>query len=122
MSDKEYSETEEDIFKYVKEDYAVEDFLKNKATREKLYNDAIRKYENEIEYFVEKFYINEVNHCNYTGATIFDNEHEFSHLNDLFKIIFSNINLKYNLDVIFNDEELMEDFVNEELKNKPENS
>ena len=97
-------------------------FLNNKITGPILYENAINKYENIIERQIEKFYKVEVDYANNSGATIFNNEKDYDHLFDLFKIVFANVNLKYNLDIIYNDDDILNDFVTEELKNKPENS
>lgn len=122
MSDYDYSDTEEDIKVCLKEDYTLNDFLNNKITGPILYENAINKYENIIERQIEKFYKVEVDYANNSGATIFNNEKDYDHLFDLFKIVFANVNLKYNLDIIYNDDDILNDFVTEELKNKPENS
>ena len=122
MSDYDYSDTEEDIKVCLKEDYTLNDFLNNKITGPILYENAINKYENIIERQIEKFYKVEVDYANNSGATIFNNEKDYDHLFDLFKIVFANVNLKYNLDIIYNDDDILNDFVTEELKNKTENS
>ena len=122
MSDYDYSDTEEDIKVCLKEDYTLNDFFNNKITGPILYENAINKYENIIERQIEKFYKVEVDYANNSGATIFNNEKDYDHLFDLFKIVFANVNLKYNLDIIYNDDDILNDFVTEELKNKPENS
>ena len=120
MSENEYSDEELDIITCIKENYDLNDFLENKITGPILYEDAIQRYENTIEKKVEDFYKMEVDYACNSGATIFNNEKDYDHLLDLFKIVFLNINLKYNLDIIFNDEDVMNDFATEVIKNKPE--
>ena len=122
MSDNEYSDNELDVSTCVKEDYNLHDFLENKITGPILYEDAIKKYENIIEKKVENFYKAEVDYASYSGATIFNNEKDYDHLNDLLKIVFNTVNLNYNLDIILNNEDLINDFATEEVKNNPENS
>ena len=122
MNEHEYSDSEEDIITRIKEDYDLNDFIENKITGPILYEDAVKKYENIIESKVENFYKSEVDYACNSGATIFNNEKDYDHLFDLFKIVFSNVNLNYNLDVILNDEDVVNEFAKEKLKNKPKNS
>ena len=122
MSEQEYSENEEDMITCIKENYTLDDFLKSKVTGQILYDDAVNKYENNVEKKVEDFYKKEVDYACYSGATIFNNEKDYDHLYDLFKIVFSNVNLKYNLDTIYNDEYILNEFAKEQIKNKSENS
>ena len=116
MSDQEYEE--DDVIKCIKEDFDLNDFLENEITGTVLYEDAIQNYENNVEKRIERFYFNEVSFCNNIGTTIFDNECDYAHIDDLFKIVFKNINLKYNLDLIHNNEELMMQFADSEIAKK----
>ena len=56
MSEQEYSENEEDMITCIKENYTLDDFLKSKVTGQILYDDAVNKYENNVEKKVEDFY------------------------------------------------------------------
>ena len=120
MSEPEYFDGEDDIINCVMDDFTLDDFLANKVTGSLLYENAIKSYEAKVENVVKGFYKNEVDYAHNSGSTIFDNEKDYDHLLDLFKIVFNNINLKYNLDIIYNDKDLMREFAYEELKNKPE--
>lgn len=122
MSENECSDNELDILTCVKEEYSLNDFLENNVTGPILYEDAIKRYENNVEKKVEDFYRAEVDYAVYSGATIFYNEKDYDHLHDLLKIVFTNVNLNYNLDIIFNNEDIVNNFATEEVKNKPENS
>ena len=122
MSDNEYSDFEDDFIKCIKENYNLSDFLESNVTGPILYENAIKNYENKVESKVEDFYKKEIDFACHSGAKIFNNEKDYDHILDLFKIVFANINLNYNLDVILNNEDVMNDFASEEIKKKSENS
>lgn len=122
MSDYDNSDDEEDIIARIKEDYTLDEFLVNDVTGPILQENAIQRYECRVESFLGDFYRNEVDYATYSGATIFNNEKDYDHLDDLFKIVFANVNLNYNLDTIYNDEHLIKEFAYSVLKPKPENS
>ena len=105
-----------DYIKIIKEEFNLEDFLNSEILGPVLYEDAIKRYEQKVEVKVAKFYKNEVDYFKGLGAILFDNEFDYNHMDDLFKIIFSNIKLNYNPDIIFENDYLVENFINEQLK------
>lgn len=122
MSDVEYLDSEDDIINYIMNDFTLDDFLNNTVAGPLLYENAIKSYESKVERVVEGFYKNEVDYAHNSGATIFNNEKDYDHLFDLFKIVFNNTNLKYNLDIIYNDKELIREVAYEEIKNNANNN
>lgn len=105
-----------DYIKIIKEEFDLEDFLNSEILGPVLYEDAIKRYEQKVEAKVAKFYKNEVDYFTGLGAILFDNEFDYNHMDDLFKIIFSNIKINYNPDIIFENDYLVENFINEQLK------
>jgi len=105
-----------DYIKIIKEEFDLEDFLNSEILGPVLYEDAIKRYEQKVEAKVAKFYKNEVDYFTGLGTILFDNEFDYNHMDDLFKIIFSNIKINYNPDIIFENDYLVENFINEQLK------
>lgn len=110
------SENEEELVKIIKDRYSLKDFLKHPIIGGILVENAIQTYENTAEKEIENFYKEEVDFCNNSGATIFNNEIDFAHRGDLMKIIFRNIRLKYNENILYNDPDLVKEFVDYEAK------
>lgn len=116
------SDDNEEIIQFLKEKYTLKDFLKHPTIGEILKTHAIWDYEEKVEPQIEKFYKEEVDVCNYTGATVFNHEVDYAHLYDLFKIIFNNIELNYDEKLIFDNPALVKEFVDSEAKKYDEES
>ena len=85
----------------LKECFKLKDFLDYPQTRDILENEFMWGYEKNCESKLESFWEQQVNLCRNTGATLFDNEVELSHIGTFLGTVRSYVKPQFDLEIFY---------------------
>ena len=87
--------------KILKEFFTIKDFLEFDETRNILRQEFHWEFDRKCLPDLENFYKQEVDHCNYSLATVFDNEIEHEHIGTFIGMVRKHIKPVYDLSIFY---------------------
>jgi len=105
------SDEEAHDVKILKQSFDLKDFLNFGPTRQILEQEYEWKFDCDCDDALDKFFRNEVNYCQASMSTLFNNEIDYEHMGIFKNLVFNNLMPNYDLEVFYNNPQLAKTMV-----------